>query len=242
MLIKTAKNLNYVKSLKNPHSFSSLPISFGFVGREEKQKISNINFLKQVHGTQILPVKNEMHTSHKGPRPEADGLYTEKPEEKIAVRTADCLPLLLSDLNSNFVMALHAGWKGLSAGIIASAITTIKEKYKTKPSNLVIFMGPCISQEAFEVGPEVIKSFQKKAKDLMSEMVFKTCYKPGKENRSFFCLRSYAFYSLLSHGVLTHNISAYQTCTFLENHLWLSYRKEAPLKSHNWSWISLKTN
>ena len=136
------------------------------------------------------------------------------------------------------VMAIHAGWRGLAAGIVSQGIKTLKSNFEIKPENLAVLMGPCLSKKSFEVGPEVIAAFEKDYPQFMTKDVFSTCYTRGQKERSFFCLRSYAFYVLRSLGLSAQSISIFDQCTSMHNKNWYSYRKEAPLKAHNWSWIS----
>jgi YfiH family protein len=69
--------------------------------------------------------------------------------------TADCLPLLLCDPEGRSVAAVHAGWRGLAAGVIEAAVARLTED----PARLLVWLGPAIGPDAFEVGPEVRAAF-----------------------------------------------------------------------------------
>jgi YfiH family protein len=85
----------------------------------------------------------------------ADGCYTSAAGLGCAVLTADCLPLLICDSAGQQVAAVHAGWRGLLGGIIENSLTT----FSVPANELLVWLGPAISQPAFEVGAEVRQAF-----------------------------------------------------------------------------------
>ncbi len=85
----------------------------------------------------------------------ADAVTGVRPGDLCVVRTADCLPLLLCAKNGAEVAAVHCGWRGLAAGVIEAALTALS----TSPGDLIAWMGPAISQPAFEVGADVYDTF-----------------------------------------------------------------------------------
>jgi YfiH family protein len=105
-------------------------------------------WLQQVHG-------NEIVDAAKGPGQRGDASIAYKPGAVCAVLTADCLPLLLCDQRGTRVAAVHAGWRGLAAGIIETAISALN----IPGEHLLAWLGPAIGPEVFEVGPEVKQIF-----------------------------------------------------------------------------------
>ena len=102
------------------------------------------HWLHQTHGT----VVSRMDTV------EADAAYSARPGEVCVVLSADCLPILLTNRVGDQVAAVHAGWRGLAAGIIEASVAHFH------PTDEVIaWLGPAISQAAFEVGDEVRETF-----------------------------------------------------------------------------------
>ncbi len=230
-------SLHQVNSISEGHSFSGIPLEFGFIGKKNQNELTEKKFyqLKQVHGTKLVEAPFESSDV-----PEGDGIYTVKKEVCVSVRTADCLPILVTDDEASFVMALHAGWRGLAQGIIGKSFSQLKSSKDFKEKNLRIFLGPCIEKEAFEVGPEVIQAFLNGSRGLLEEKLFNTCYRGGLGDRSYFSLKSFAFLSLLSLGVKEKNISSLRSCTHHNQEDWFSYRREgSPLSGYNWSWITL---
>ena len=106
-------------------------------------------WLKQVHGTHCIDVAIAV------PASEADAAMTTRPGIVCAVLTADCLPLLLCDVEGKVVAAIHAGWRGLASGIIESTVTAMQ----VPGERLLAWLGPAIGPERFEVGHDVRRAF-----------------------------------------------------------------------------------
>lgn len=87
-----------------------------------------------------------------------DGVVCNSAGMLIGVHTADCLPLLLADVEAGVTAAVHCGWRGTVAGIVANAIELMR-RAGADPARTVAAMGPCICTECFEVGPEVAALF-----------------------------------------------------------------------------------
>ncbi len=106
-------------------------------------------WLQQVHGTRAVDAAFAQKT------PVADAAYTRQPGVVCAVMTADCLPILLCDRAGQVVAAVHAGWRGLLAGVIESTVQAMA----CSPADLLAWLGPAIGPTAFEVGDEVQQAF-----------------------------------------------------------------------------------
>ena len=106
-------------------------------------------WLRQVHGTNVV-VADEITDPVN-----ADASYTRKPGVVCAVLTADCLPLLVCDRAGSHVAAIHAGWRGMSNAVIEQAI----EAMAVPPSELLVYLGPAIGPESYEVGEDVVEAF-----------------------------------------------------------------------------------
>lgn len=106
-------------------------------------------WLRQVHGNAVV----EHGRVRAGT--EADGAVALAPGRVCAVLTADCLPVLLCDRAGTRVAALHAGWRGLVAGILEAGVARLG----APGGELLAWLGPAIGPQAFEVGPEVVEAF-----------------------------------------------------------------------------------
>ncbi|MCA9648688.1 MAG: peptidoglycan editing factor PgeF [Myxococcales bacterium] len=110
--------------------------------------------VKQVHGAAVL------RASEVGPDREADALWCHRDDGPcvVGVLTADCVPVLLADREGTAVAAVHSGWRGTVAGVSAAAVRALQGA-GVSPARLVVAIGPCIEQPAFEVGEEVACQF-----------------------------------------------------------------------------------
>ncbi|MCM1309988.1 MAG: polyphenol oxidase family protein [Bacteroides sp.] len=93
---------------------------------------------------------------------DVDGLVCTRPGVIIGVRTADCLPLLMADVEAGITAAVHCGWRGTVAGIVSNAIA-LMQQCGADPKRIHAAMGPCICPNCFEVGPEVAALFPTRA-------------------------------------------------------------------------------
>ena len=106
-------------------------------------------WLRQVHGISVVRDDTLPSTA------EADGMVATAAGVVCAVLTADCLPVLLTTSNGSSVAAAHAGWRGLSAGILEATVASLE----LPAEQIIAWLGPAISQPAFEVGDEVREQF-----------------------------------------------------------------------------------
>ena len=106
-------------------------------------------WLQQVHGTTVV-----VEPDADG-RPEADASVTRTPGKVLAIRTADCLPVVFAARDGSEVAAAHAGWRGLGAGVLEATIAAMR----TAPEDIVAWMGPAAGPGAYEVGAEVRDAF-----------------------------------------------------------------------------------
>lgn len=115
-------------------------------------------WVHQVHGGDVvIAEKPDFENGVK-----ADGLVTTVADHVLAIRVADCVPVLLTDQRGRTVAAIHAGWRGVMAGVIPAAIERMKELASgLMADGLLAAVGPCIGREAFEVGEEVVAEFER---------------------------------------------------------------------------------
>lgn len=112
--------------------------------------------VRQVHGSGVVVVVDGERFD---PDPSGDALVTAEPGAMLAVRVADCCPVLVATADGRAVAAVHAGWKGAVAGVVPAAVAALCRVAGATAADLVAAVGPCIGPAAFEVGPEVIDAF-----------------------------------------------------------------------------------
>ena len=88
-----------------------------------------------------------------------DALLENEAGSVVAVRTADCVPIILIDEKLHAVAAVHAGWRGTVARIAPAAVQAMRERFGTEPAGLHAAIGPCIGPCCYEVGAEVAAQF-----------------------------------------------------------------------------------
>jgi YfiH family protein len=114
--------------------------------------------LKQVHGVRVVDADDlSVFASNLSP-PEADASVTTCPERVLAVLTADCLSVVLSDERGSVLGAAHAGWKGLAAGVLEETLALMRRK-QPKGSGWRAWIGPGIGAASFQVGADVLDAF-----------------------------------------------------------------------------------
>jgi YfiH family protein len=90
---------------------------------------------------------------------QGDALLTGQPGLLLAAQTADCVPILLVDTERRAVAAVHAGWRGTLARVVAKTVGRMRLEFGTRPADIVAAIGPAIGQCCYEVGPEVAQAF-----------------------------------------------------------------------------------
>lgn len=125
--------------------------------------------MRQVHGVVVLPAPappdSEDREGADAGEPECDGLLTRRPGQAVAVKTADCVPLLLHDPLSGAAAAVHAGWRGAAADIATRAVRALAQATGSPATEFHALLGPAIGPCCFEVGPEVLAAFAAGGRD-----------------------------------------------------------------------------
>jgi YfiH family protein len=111
----------------------------------------------QVHGREVVVVRKGSSVPER--RPEADVFIADAPDIAVAVRAADCVPLLMADRERGVVAAVHAGWRGTAARAAVVAVDALGREFGTSPRDLVVAIGPNIGACCYEVGPDLVDAF-----------------------------------------------------------------------------------
>lgn len=205
----------------------------GHVGdKADDVKYNRQRLVNYCAGLQQLQWLDQQHTNlvveaEPSQTPVADGCYTQQSGLACAVMTADCLPLLLCDKRGTIVAAVHAGWRGLAAGIIENSVSVLLAKLNTAADlqtpivgrDLMVWLGPAISDKYFEVGPEVRQQFLS-----CYPAAVKAFSASSKANHYMADLYALARLALTSVGVV--DIYGGEYCTYADQPHFYSYRRD----------------
>ena len=119
--------------------------------------VDRVATLTQVHGAAVCVIRRGAPVPQAPP--EADVLVSDSPEVAIAVRAADCVPLLMADRVTGVVAAAHAGWRGTAARAAVAALNAMEREFGTRPQDVMAAIGPSIGPCCYQVGPELVDAF-----------------------------------------------------------------------------------
>jgi len=172
-------------------------------------------WLEQIHGVKVINAKSD------GLVRTADGSYSNEVGQACAVMTADCLPILLCDQQGTQVAAIHCGWRGLAKGITARAL----DKFTCSAKDILVYLGPAISQQYFEVGIDVLDAFFKSARNLKHSDSIAASFKPASRPLHFYAdIYALARAELNALGVT--QIYGGNSCTYADDEHFYSYRRD----------------
>ncbi len=167
-------------------------------------------WLNQVHGVAVVDAAVATADAEVA----ADASYTDRRNRVCAVMTADCLPLLFCNRAGTRVAAAHAGWRGLQAGVIEATVAALGET----PAQLLVWLGPAIGPDAFEVGDEVRAAFMTELPD--SEVAF-VASRPGH-----WLADIYQLARMRLHRLGIESVYGGQFCTYTDAQRFYSYRRD----------------
>ncbi len=165
----------------------------------------------QVHSADVVTVQAPL-----GAPVRADAMVTAAPGLALSVLTADCQPVLFADRAAGVIGAAHAGWRGALSGVLEATVDAM-EALGARRADTVAVIGPCISQAAYEVGPEFFDSFR--AEDPENTRFFTH----GTGDRMLFDLPGFGLHRLRAAGVG----QAYwvRQCTYADSARFYSFRR-----------------
>lgn len=167
-------------------------------------------WLDQVHGNQII----QLPASPMNETPCADGSYSRQPGAVCGVLTADCLPVLITNRDGTQVAAVHAGWRGLAAGIIQQAVA----QFTGSREEILVWLGPAIGPKAFEVGEEVRQIFIDQLPACQSAFLAQGNHK--------FLADIYQIARQLLESIDVSAVYGGNRCTYTETDAFFSYRRD----------------
>lgn len=156
---------------------------------------------------------------------ETDAVITDKCCLPLAILTADCLPVFIFDCNKKVIAMVHAGWRGMHKKIIAKTILKMQEKFSTKPTDLIIVLGPAIRQCCYEVGMDFLKYFKNNIS--------------YRGTKLYFDLAGSAINQAKQAGVIDSHIYDTRICTSCRNDEFFSYRRDGTAAGRSMSVIEI---
>ena len=215
-LLSTQRYIDGGKSSGNFDNFNlALHVNDSQVNVLENRKILKVQFdlpsdpvwINQTHSSTCIDatsIKKNM---------DADASYSSELGIVCAIMTADCLPIFVSKKDGTMVGIAHAGWRGLVSGIIENLI----KSFNSEGDNLVVHLGPAISNKCFEVGEEVKSLYLSKNINFQRSFTI-------KNNKNYLDLYDAA--RVILEGFQIRTISGGDRCTFQESNDFFSYRRD----------------
>lgn len=166
-------------------------------------------WLQQKHGAVVVSADEDYATT-----PEADASFATTANRVCLVATADCLPLLICDKAGTQVAAIHAGWRGLAAGVIEQTL----QQFKAPPQQILVWLGPAIGATVFEVGDEVRAAYTQNHSDDAN------FFQPSAKGKWLADLYQLARRRLHTLGITA--IYGGEHCTYTDSQHFFSYRRD----------------
>lgn len=187
-------------------------------------------WLRQVHGSRVVDADTDTHGGtdiHGGSgampqdveEPAADAAVTSTPDRVLAIMAADCLPVLIADRQGRVLGAAHAGWRGLSGGVLENTFEALRRKCP-QADQWQAWVGPGIGPSAFEVGEDVLQAFAPDGPD--AQALFQPRHE--KSGKWMADLPALAALRLRRAGIADVHVSG--LCTVTDRDRFFSYRRD----------------
>jgi hypothetical protein len=209
---RDSENIYRVTELE---AFPWLVHGFGTRHADIPALFGDLATLRQVHSATCVAAGGRSGVLGPG-----DALLEDTPGAVIAVKTADCVPILLVDERRRAVAAVHAGWRGTVARIAAHAVDAMRRRFDTDPRDLHAAIGPGIGACCYEVGPEVAAQF-------------------GTEGRARVDLAGANRGQLIESGVTSERIYASNLCTMCRPEEFHSFRRDREFAGRLYSFAGI---
>jgi hypothetical protein len=205
-----------------------VPHAFGTKGAPEPERLVRP---RQVHGRAVARIDDGGAASPH----EADAIVTSRAGARIGVVTADCVPILVASEGGSRVAAVHAGWRGLAAGVIDAALAALAHEGEA-PGRLRAAIGPCIGACCYEIDAPVVAALAPAFEPALSAALA-----PSGPGRHHLDLVALARHALTRGGLPPAAIGAFAgTCTRCETERFHSYRRDGPRAGRLLHWIEAR--
>jgi hypothetical protein len=179
--------------------------------------------MNQVHGAVTLTFEEPARERRSGVLGTGDAVLTCQPNVLLLVASADCVPIVLADPQTGWIAAVHAGWRGTAARVLDAALDTLAA-LGVRPENLHAALGPSISRDRYEVGPEVVSALRNAYRDVD---VPAEAVRGGRDDRATVDVAAFNAATLRARGVRANRTTASGSCTASTPDL-PSWRRDGP--------------
>jgi len=174
-------------------------------------------WLRQVHGNHVVVLDEATLATARAALPVADAVVTRLSGVMCAVRTADCVPVAITDVAGTAIGLAHAGWRGMAAGVLEATVRALVAQ-GAAPRALLAWLGPAIGPASFEVGDDVKHAF------CVEDAGAAACFAPHREDKWLADLYGLARRRLVRVGVTAVYGGGF--CTYADVRRFPSYRRE----------------
>ena len=193
--------------------------NLNYVSKKMFVKKDELILMNQTHGTKVIEVTRDNYKK----KMNSDALITKVKGLALGVVTADCVPVIIYDLENEIIGCIHAGWKGTFSGIIKNTINKVR---KINPKNQILAsIGPCIGKMSYEVDLIFYKKFLNKSKKNKKYFFNKN------KNKKLFNLRKFVADKLIELKVKVDHVNR---DTFKEKINFFSFRRSFKLKQNDY--------
>ncbi len=190
--------------------------------------VERVFTVRQVHGRKVIVVGDDSSIESVGAL-QGDALVTCRPNVAVGVRTADCVPILLADPTAPVVAAIHAGWRGLVAGVVQAAVRCMVDGFGASTDRMLAAIGPAIGACCFVIGDDVAGRLRAVAPGLVSM----------RGDRSTAALAEAGRVVLVETGVDEEHVDLLRECTCCEAERYFSHRRDSGVTGRQMSYIML---
>jgi len=183
--------------------------------------IETVGYQRQIHSdiVQVIGCGGDNGAS--------DALITSKKNLGLAIAVADCTSIFIYDKKNKVIAAVHSGWQGTENAILLKTLIKLQKEFSSKPGNMIVYIGPSISQINYEVGKEVAEKFDQ------------TFVKP-KGDKYLLDVSGINYQILLDLGIPQNQIQKSELCSYEFSTLLHSYRRDGNLSGRSLGVIAIK--
>lgn len=192
--------------------------------------LKNLSKNKQIHSN----IVNKIDKTNIGQIIEGDAIITNEKNVPLVILTADCVPVVLVDIENKAVGLAHAGWRGTYGKICEETLKSMKDSYNTNPKDVIAIIGPSIGSCCYEVSYDLIEKFEKLLPNA-DEKIYEI-----KEKKYYLNLWKINTQILKEFGVLKSNIINMNICTSCNCDRFFSYRKHQKTQKRIGTFIEIK--